>query len=58
MSYLVNAASNDGAISVPVISLEEAWAKLDELAAEGYTNIVIMDAGTGEPVRKGHIREP
>ena len=57
MSYFVNASSSEGAISVPVISLQEAWAKLDELAARGYANLVIIDAGTGEPVRKGHIRD-
>lgn len=52
MSYRVNASSRAGAISVPVSSSDDAWAKADALASKGHMNIVIIDAGTGMPVRR------
>lgn len=52
MSYRVNASSSAGAVSVPVSSSEDAWAKADALASKGHMNIVIIDAGTGMPVRR------
>lgn len=52
MSYRVNASSCAGAVSVPVASLERAWANAEALASAGHKNIVIIDAGTGMPVRR------
>jgi hypothetical protein len=57
MMYRVNASSTAGAISVSASSLEEAQAKADELKAKDYTNIVIINAGTGEPLKKGGTRD-
>ncbi len=53
MSYRVNASCGAGAVSVPVSSSDDAWAKADALASKGHKNIVIIDAGTGMPVRRG-----
>ncbi len=52
MSYRVNASCDAGAVSVPVSSSDAAWAKADALASHGHRNIVIIDAGTGMPVRR------
>lgn len=52
MSYRVNASCGAGAVSVPVSSSDDAWAKADALASKGHRNIVIIDAGTGMPVRR------
>lgn len=54
MSYHVNASSNDGAMSVPTLTLEQALAKAEEFKAKGYMGVIIVDAGTGEPLR-GHV---
>ncbi len=51
MSYHVSASSKVGVISVPALTLERAYAKVAELSAHGYTNIVIIDAGTGVRVK-------
>lgn len=51
MSYRVNASSSAGAVSIPVCFLDDAWAKAETLASKGHRNIVIIDAGTGMPVR-------
>ena len=52
MSYRVNASCDAGAVSVPVSSSDDAWAKADAFAFHGHRNIVIIDAGTGMPVRR------
>lgn len=52
MSYRVNASCGAGAVSVPVSSSDGAWAKAEALASAGHRNIVIIDAGTGMPVRR------
>ncbi len=51
MSYHVNAANASGAVSVPTLSLDQARAKAEEFKAQGYTNVVIVDAGSGTPIR-------
>jgi len=52
MSYRINASCAAGAVSVPVSSSDDAWAKADALANNGYRDIVIIDAGTGMPVKR------
>ena len=53
MSYHVNASCSDGAVSEPALTLEQAQTISDEFKAKGYMSVVIVDAGTGMPVR-GH----
>jgi len=57
MSYRVNASSSAGAVSITAFSLEEAFEKADELKAKNFANVVIIDAGTGLPVKSGEVRD-
>ncbi len=51
MTYHVNASSRDGAVSEPALTLVGAQALADEFKAKGYMSVVIVDAGSGAPVR-------
>ena len=50
LSYRVNAASGSGAVSAPALTLDQARTKAEVFKSKGYTNVVIIDAGTGTPV--------
>ena len=51
MTYHVNASSSDGAVSEPALTLEQAQTMAAGFKAKGYVSVVIVDAGTGAPVR-------
>ncbi len=51
MTYHVNASGTGGAISESALTLKQAQTMAAEFKAKGYMSVVIVDAGTGSPVR-------